>query len=71
MHEEDAVVRTRRKTPDVAEVEILGDEESRFVLRCLPYHIIVRRNEGFISHGMNVVPQCGEDSLEPVGDVLV
>src|ERR1700693_344890 len=52
-HEQDAVVRTRGELSQVREIQVLGDQESRFLLRRLPNLSVCMTKKQLVMQRMN------------------
>lgn len=65
------MVRAGSESPDVGEVEILGDQESPLGLGCLPDLPVVPSLETLVPDGIDVVSQITEMASAGGGEVLV
>ena len=54
-HQQDAVVRTWGKSPRIREIQVLGDQKSRFLLRGFPNLAVSMADQPLIAKRMNVV----------------
>ena len=58
------MVRAWSEAPQVREIQILSNQESRFHLRDFPDLRVRTAQEGFAMQGMNVVSQIIEEGLQ-------
>jgi len=55
----------------IREIQILGDQESRFFLRSFPNLPVRMADEPFIMQGMNVVAEILQQGCKPERKILV
>src|SRR5215468_7968992 len=69
--EPDAMVRAGSELPQVREIQVLGDQESGFLLRCFPNLSVLMADEPLFMYGMNVVTEAFQLGCKPEGEILV
>ena len=68
---QDPVVRSRREPPQVGEIQVLSNQESRFLLRCFPNLRVSMAQKEFTMKRMNVVSKVLEEGCQPIRKILV
>lgn len=64
-YQQNTVVRARSKLPQIREIQVLCNQESRFLLRRLPYFVVRMTDKFFFTYCINIVTEFSEQGFEP------
>lgn len=62
--EQNAVVRARSELTQIREIQVLCNQESRFLLRCLPNFAVRMADKSFFSYRINIVTEFFQQDCE-------